>query len=186
MIRYFIGLMAPSGIRERVYAFAQSIGSKLPKDHTAKPAWNDPTDLHCTLLFIGQYSDEQELTQSMEQAARNLPPVTLTLEGRTHWLGRNSLALAVTGADSVGTAFVEQLGHLSSDNRVGTRPFYGHVTLGRVRPVPRPDDDAFAGHTVEPMTWNADQVQLMRSRNADSGPRYEVVSERPFHGEPTQ
>lgn len=182
MTRYFMGLMVPSGIREPLYAFAQSIGSKLPREHTSKPAWNDPTDLHCTLLFIGQYPDEQELTQYMEQVAQKLPPVTLTLEGRTHWLGRNSFALAVTGAETVGTAFVEQLGHLSSDNRVGTRPFYGHVTLGRVRPVPRPDDDAFTGHIVEPMTWNADRVQLIRSRNADSGSRYEVVAECPFRG----
>ena len=186
MVRYFIGLMVPSVVRERLYAFAQDIGSKIPREHTSKPVWNDPTDLHCTLLFIGQYPDEQELTQAMEQVAQNLAPAALTLEGSTHWLGRNSLALAVTGAESVGTAFVEQLGHLSSDNRVSQRPFYGHVTLGRVRPVPRPDDDAFAGHMLEPMSWHADQVQLIRSRNADSGPRYEVVAERPFEGETTK
>lgn len=184
MTRYFIGLMVPPGVREHLYAFAQSIQAHLPSGDAATPNWNDPTDLHCTLLFLGQRADETLLVQHMEHVARTISPVTLTISGTTHWLGRNSLALAVTGAEHAGTQFADQLGHLASDQRVASRSFYGHVTLGRVRPVPSADDDHFAGHTVEPMVWTADQVQLVRSREASSGPRYEVVTQRPLAGEP--
>lgn len=183
MPRYFMGLMVPPGIRDQLHAFAQFIEDTLPEHDSYKTSWNSPADLHCTLLFIGQYPDEDYLVQQMEQLARTLSPLTLTITGQTHWLGRNSLALAVTGAESVGTAFVDQLGHLSSDAWAGRRPFYGHVTRGRVRPIPSPDADPFASHTVDRLTWQADHVQLVRSRDASSGPRYEVVAQTPLLGD---
>lgn len=103
MTRYFIGLMVPSGIREEVYAFAKSLQDTISTDQKSRPVWNDPTDLHCTLLFIGRYPDEQELARYVEQVARKLPPVTLILVGRMHWLGRNSLFAAETQIQVHGT-----------------------------------------------------------------------------------
>lgn len=175
-----MGLMVPSGIREKLRSWAHTIEAGLPSDHDSKPDWNDPADLHCTLLFIGESEDQDHLVQQMTQLARKLPPVCLSIAGETHWLGRNSLALPLIGAQHTGTAFVDQLGHLTSDPRVRRRPFHGHVTLGRVRPVPTADNDHFAGNPVPPVTWRADQVQLVRSRDADTGPRYEVVAQAPF------
>lgn len=103
MTRYFIGLMVPSGIREEVYAFAKSLQDTISTDQKSRPVWNDPTDLHCTLLFIGRYPDEQELARYVEQVARKLPLVTLILEARMHWLGRNSLFAAETQIQVHGT-----------------------------------------------------------------------------------
>lgn len=180
MTRYFIGLMVPQGLREQLHAFAMSIDNALSTDQKSRPRWNDPSDLHCTLLFLGEYADEQYLVEQMQRVARQLPGVRLTAAGQTHWLGRNSLAVEAHGAEVAGTTFVEELGHLSSNSWAGRRPFYGHVTLGRVSPVPDPDNDEFSGHTLQPMTWVADHVQLVCSRDASVGPRYEVVAQAPF------
>lgn len=180
MDRYFIGLMVPQHIGEQLYAFARSIQDSVPSDQTFRTAWTAPIDLHCTLLFIGQSPDEQLLIEQMERVAAQLPPVTLSVAGQTHWLGRNSLALAATGAESVGATVIEQLRDLSSDKWAGRRPFYGHVSLGRVRPVPSPENDYFSGHTVEPASWTARHVQLVKSFNGDPAQRYRVVAEAPF------
>lgn len=182
MKRYFIGLMVPWNIGEQLYAFARSIQANMPSRQAFRTAWSAPSDLHCTLLFIGQSSDEQHLLTQLECIAAQLPPVTLSVAGQTHWLGRNSLALAATGAESVGATFIERLRHLSSDTWAARRPYYGHVTLGRVHPMPTLDNDYFSGHTVEPTTWTARNVQLVKSLNGDPAQRYRVVAEAPFGG----
>lgn len=182
MTRYFIGLMVPPALQEPLTAFAASLESALPQHHPYKLSWNAPEDLHCTLVFIGQTDHpEQHLAQQMRRVAAQLAPATITIRGATHWLGRNSLALAATGAERTGTTFVEALGHLSSDNRAERRPFYGHVTLGRVRPVPPSTHDPFAGRDIEPLTWTATSVQLMKSRdNPTDERRYDIVTHARF------
>src|SRR5699024_12024630 len=119
---------------------------------------------HCTLRFIRQCADEPYLTEQMAYVAHQLAPVTLTVAGQTHWLGRNRLALAATGAEHAGTEFTKQLGQFSADKRAGKRPFYGHVSLCRVRPLTYAADDHIAGHTIPSLSSDATAVQLAKGR----------------------
>lgn len=183
MARYFIGLMVPAAIQQDLVAFTETIQATLPSDHPSQVSWNAPADLHCTLVFIGQTDQpEQYLEQAMYRVAAHLPPITVNIGGTTHWLGRNSLALAATGAEQAGTTFVKELGHVSSDKRAVRRPFYGHVTLGRVHPVPVPEEDVFVGHHVEPLSWTATHVHLVKGREGKVSPRYETVSKARLNG----
>ncbi|HJF14180.1 MAG TPA: hypothetical protein K8V32_05155 [Enteractinococcus helveticum] len=184
MTRYFIGLMLPPPIQAHLTKLVTTIQAALPTQHPVKVSWNQPADLHCTLLFIGPSDHEHHLITSLTDIAAQLPVPTLTLAGATHWLGRNSLAVPVDGAETLGTAFIERLGQLSSDRRAGRRPFHGHVTIGRVYPIPDPAEDTFTQHTVEPATWQATHVQLVRSAQTTSGPRYRVVAHAPLAGSP--
>src|SRR5699024_1392567 len=123
------------------------------------------------------------LDEATRRIAQHLPPLTLTISGTTHWLGRNSLAVAANGAEQAGTRFVEQLAHLSSDARAGTRPIYGHVTLGRVRPVSVGAHDPFVVHEILPASCTATTVQLMKSAAHPAGAtRYQTVSDIRFGG----
>ncbi|OAV62651.1 2'-5' RNA ligase family protein [Enteractinococcus helveticum] len=182
MTRYFIGLMLPPPVQAHLTGLVNTIRAALPAQRPLKVSWNHPADLHCTLVFIGHSHDEHRLVISMTEVAAQLPATTLTLAGATHWLGRNSLAVPVKGADELGTAFIERMGQLSSDRWAGRRPFHGHVTIGRVRPRPRPAEDLFTQHIVEPVAWQATQVQLVRGTDASSGPRYRVVAHAPLAG----
>ena len=183
MARYFIGLMVPPSVQQQLTSFAQTLEATLPEDHPFHISWTAPADLHCTLLYIGPTEDEHHLDEATRRIAQHLPPPTLTISGTTHWLGRNSLAVAANGAEQAGTRFVEQLAHLSSDARAGTRPFYGHVTLGRVRPVPDGAHDPFVGHEIPPVSWTATTVQLMKSSaHAAGAKRYQTVSDIRFGG----
>lgn len=182
MARYFIGLMAPPAVQAQLADFTAAIQASLPAAHDSKVSWTAPEDLHCTLLFVGHIDDEQHLAHEMHRVASQLESITVTIHGKTHWLGRNSLVLAVTGAEQAGTTFVEELGHLSSDRWTGRRPFYGHVSLGRVRPVPTKGNDIFAGHAVEPITWVADRVHLVKSRDGHASSRYQSIAQARFGG----
>lgn len=181
MTRYFIGLLVPPQIHPHLETFRAAIQDRLPEHHDYKISWTAPDDLHCTLLFIGLSDDKNQLSSAMQQMASQLEPVTVTLEGATHWLGRNSLALAATGAEELGTRVVEELGHLSGDRRAGQRRFYGHVTLGRVRPVPARDADPFLGHRIGPISWRATSMYLMQTRpDTTASTRYQIVAQAPL------
>lgn len=177
MARYFIGLMVPAAIQKDLVAFTQTIQAALPSDYPYQVSWNAPEDLHCTLLYIGPLADEQHLVRNMQRLAATVAPVTINISGSTHWLGRNSFALAATGAEHAGTTFVAELGSFSSDQRAVHQPFYGHVTLGRVRLVPGSEDDVFVGQQVKPLQWTATQVHLVKSRESKVAPRYETVAQ---------
>src|SRR5699024_4616931 len=107
----------------QLHVFAKTIWASIPDTPYYNAYWHLPAALHCTLLFIGQFSDEPYLAEQMAYVAHQLAPVTLTVAGQTHWLGRNSLALAATGAEHAGTEFTKQLGQFSADKRAGKRPF---------------------------------------------------------------
>jgi 2'-5' RNA ligase len=186
MPRYFIGLTLPPSIQQRLTAFRATITERLPNGHNYSISWNAPEDLHCTLLYIGPTQDSEDvLTTEMRRVASQLTPTTLTLSGATHWLGRNSVAVAATGAEHPGNTFATELGHLSSDRRVGRRPFYGHVTLARVRPVPPRNTDPFVGHVLdEPLSWRVDCAQLLKSGGGNAAPRYQTVSQARFGATP--
>src|SRR5699024_6832207 len=98
----------------------------------------------------------------------------------THWMGRNSLALAATVAAHAGTEFTKQLGQFSADKRAGKRPFYGHVSLGRVRPVHNATEDHFACKTRQPLSLERYEVLLVMGIESASDQRYQVVAEASF------
>lgn len=182
MSRYFIGLMLPPPVQAPLTALAETIQASVPANHPYRVSWNHPADLHCTLLFLGASDDKQFLIDSMTDVAALLPPATLTAVGTTHWLGRNSLAVPVTGAEHLGTTFIKHVGELSSDHRAGRRPFHGHVTIGRVRPVPRAIEDVFGGHELEAITWQVSQVQLVKGTPGAGDRRYQVVAQARLSG----
>ena len=184
MTRYFIGLMLPLSVQTHLTSVAATIQASLPAEHPYRVSWTHPADLHCTLLFIGNYDDEHHLITSMTDVAADLPPADLTVSGATHWLGRNSLAVPVAGADAIGTTFIDRMGNLSSDRFAGRRRFHGHVTIGRVRPVPAQPDDVLSHRSVAPITWQASQVHLLRGAGGGPGSRYRVIAQAPLAATP--
>lgn len=179
MSRYFIGLMVPPAVREQLRPFIESIHANAPTAENHKLTWTHESDLHCTLLYIGEYADQERLVHHVEHVAQELPPVTMTLGEPTLWLGIN-LVLPAAGADHVGTAFIARLGHLVTNARAVERPFYGHVTLGKVRPKPAERADHIGGQSPGQLSWTAERVQVVESHNVGTGPRYRVVADVPF------
>lgn len=175
MSRYFVGFLLPRQAQDLLVSFQHSISDTLPQRYPYQVSWTEPADLHCTLLYLGRVDDVDALCAQLEELATTLEQVDVHLGGTTHWLGRNSLAVGITGAQSLAEPIITDLRMLSSDRWAGRRPFHGHVTVGRVRPVPEAGIDHFTDHRLEPFSWQIDSIQLLRSRNNIALPRYETV-----------
>lgn len=176
MSRYFIGFLLPRQAQELLSSFVDAIIGSLPPRYPYAVSWTNPADLHCTLLYLGGIDDLDALDARLQALTGTLPACEVQLGGTTHWLGHNSLAVGITGAHVLGQPIIDQLKELSSDRWAGRRPFHGHVTLGRVRPVPAAGVDSYADHRLAPSSWRVEQVQLLRSRNNVDSQRYETVA----------
>ncbi|MBI2378208.1 MAG: RNA 2',3'-cyclic phosphodiesterase [Deltaproteobacteria bacterium] len=130
MPRLFVALRLPEPLR-------RELGRLRPQMPGAR--YEDVENLHVTLRFIGDVSDEDAtfFDSALERAA-SVPPFTVTVEGagvfppngiaRVLWAGvRNEQALETLAA-AIETACVEA-GAIPEH-----RPFHAHVTLARFKP----------------------------------------------------
>jgi 2'-5' RNA ligase len=168
-------VLLPDDVRQRLAAAADGL-----RPHATDVAWVAPANLHVTLKFLGQVDQARlpELTAALREAVAQHRAFGLAVRGlgafptparpRVIWAGLHDAtgALAVLAA-SVDTALAY----------VGvppdTRPFSGHVTLGRVREPRRQPGLA------EALARDADfgrvvvaRVSLMRSELSPRGARY--------------
>ena len=140
MARVFFGLPTPDGALSHVASWSSAVGTELPDARMIAPA-----NLHVTLNFIGEVSDEEVGRLSgicRELAAEAAPiPATLTDLGllpsaarpRVVCLGvRDGAGELRTLADTLRLRLGGQ-----GDRRFLAPAFLAHVTLARVRRVPR-------------------------------------------------
>lgn len=185
MIRAFIAVELPEELRREVAAFEAEL-----KRAGADVKWVEAANLHLTLKFLGNVTEEQiaSLKEPLAQACRPLSRFTLTLEGigafpkttypRVLWVGVNEgkerlieLAQQVEEACS-------KLGFAAEE-----RPFAAHLTIGRVRSqegigrlVRQLQLAEFRGKTMTPVS----RVTLFQSTLGSGGPAYAPLAEVPF------
>jgi len=134
--------------------------------------WTPDDQWHVTLRFLGSVAKEERdrvstVLQTLDLAA--LLPVRVALGPKTIRLGKEILAVPVTGLDRVASTVVGATADIGQAPDV--RRFQGHVTLARSRGV---DLRPLLG-TVPAAKWSVDEITLVVSRTASDGPRYEVV-----------
>ena len=135
MARVFFGLPTPDGALSHVASWSSAVGTELPDARMIAPA-----NLHVTLNFIGEVSDQEvgRLSGICRELAAEAAPIPATLTGlgllpsaarpRVVCLGvRDGAGELRTLADTLRLRLGGQ----------GDRRFLAHVTLARVRRVPR-------------------------------------------------
>jgi len=134
-MRAFLGVGLPAGVREAVASeIAQVRGLHAPV------AWMAPENLHITLNFLGEISQERVplIERSMRVVASGFAPFSLTAEGGGAFPGtRNPRVLWVGFLEPL--ELVRQLQQNMVDALSGAgipredRPFHPHITVGRTR-----------------------------------------------------
>jgi 2'-5' RNA ligase len=151
-------------------------------------AWVAPANLHVTLKFLGgvEASRVEGVAAALHEAATGLAAFDLAIEGlgafpsrtrpRVLWAGLGvGAAVAATLAERVDTALAG-LGFPAE-----TRPFAGHVTLGRVRePRANPRLAEALGAQVAFGRQPVGGVSLMRSDLSPRGARYQELAALPL------
>lgn len=181
MIRAFIAVPVGDEIRSAV----QGVESDL-KRIGADVKWVKPDNVHLTLKFLGNIrpDDVGRLKAALEEALADQAGFEAKVAGLgTFPRGRGKPRVVWMGLEEG----VDQLRYLAGrvDDACAslgfereTRPFAGHLTIGRSRRgggrLPELAE-AVAELVFNPLQLNVDRVNLVRSRLSPEGPTYTVL-----------
>jgi RNA 2',3'-cyclic 3'-phosphodiesterase len=174
-MRCFVAIWPPPAVTDLLAA--------LDRPADAGVRWTTPDQWHVTLVFLGEVAEPSVpgLVEGTQAAARRVDgPVEAELGPETEMLGRGVLYVPVRGIDALALAAREMVAALV--DRVGERPFAGHLTLARARREGR-IPAALRGTPVA-ATWTVNEICLVVSRLARSGARYETIASAPLGGFP--
>jgi RNA 2',3'-cyclic 3'-phosphodiesterase len=188
-VRCFVAVDLSPDVRDAIAHAQAGVRAAAAR---ADVRWVDPAQLHLTLKFLGAVPDDRvpAVSRALEAAVAPTPPIALAAAGlggfpslgrpRVLWAGvaagASELALL---ADAVDRALVP-LGFPPE-----SRPFRGHLTIGRVR---SPRGGRALAAAVEAArapafgAWTAAEVVLYESRLRPTGAVYAPVSCHPLRG----
>lgn len=181
-MRAFIAVTLPQDVREALAAIQRELAQSQ-----ADVKWVTPEQVHVTLKFLGEISDErrQQVEGMLREIASHTAPFSVQLEGlgafpsvsapRVVWTG------IVEGREELTrlAASIEEAGQKISLAREH-RPFSGHVTLGRVRSPKNRQALTRGLQTLElkPLEpWQVASVTLYQSVLSSHGPAYSVLAD---------
>jgi 2'-5' RNA ligase len=186
-VRCFVAVDVAASVRAALARTQRALRRAAP---TADVRWTRPEGLHITLKFLGEVPEARcaEVVAALTGVAAAHRAVRVLARGlggfpgagrpRVLWAGlaKGDVELAALARD-VDRALAP-LGFAAE-----TRPFQGHVTLGRVR-SPRglvALATALAQRTHEELgAWTVSELVLYRSRLSPAGARYEALARLPF------
>jgi 2'-5' RNA ligase len=184
-VRLFIAINLPDPARQALYDAALPLRRAAPSVR-----WVTPDTLHITLKFLGEVRDRElePVVGALRAAAASIPVFPLELRGvgafpnlrrpRVYWVGATG-GRTLSGLQSNLETQLESLGYARE-----ARPFHPHVTLGRAGNQPARDDFVRAERAAAEVEYEASvavqSVELMQSRLAPGGARYEIVERVPL------
>lgn len=184
-MRAFIAIPFPDEAR----ASLTSLQDQL-KPCGADVAWVKPENIHLTLKFLGDVTDEQKdaMTAELQRIAAQTPAFMMELgevgvfpsaeAPRVVWVGLKQGTEQVTALAGQLEQAARKLGL-----RVEERAFSAHATLGRVR-TPRSKTPLMKGldraEWQSAPAWQADHITLYRSELSSKGAKYMAITQAPL------
>lgn len=138
------------------------------------------TNLHQTLVFIGQCEQSQREAIIADCLSISLPPITMQFETLAFWDKPKVLCLTAKHQSHALQQLVHSLQNVVQKHGITLeqRPYRPHITIARK-----------AKHTTElsftPIAFEANEFVLMRSVSTENGPIYEAIYRWPLNGSVT-
>ncbi|MGR9072050.1 MAG: RNA 2',3'-cyclic phosphodiesterase [Gammaproteobacteria bacterium] len=134
-----------------------------------------PDNVHVTLVFLGNVSEEDETILAARAGEIVSAPFEMRLDRLSFWRKPQILCLTPQHLASEVLALVENINRMVSSCGlpVETRPYKPHVTLAR-KARSKPD------MPFEPIVWRADAFCLVQSVSTEQGVHYRVLQNWPF------
>ncbi len=177
MYRTFVCIELPADVKKAINGLQHRL-RPLAKGFIS---WARQEGLHITLKFLGDVAANRidQVEQVVQSAAQDVPPFPITVSGtggfpnlkrpRVFWVGIEEAAGRLALMQSRIEEGMAGLGIAKEE-----RPFTPHLTLGRVKDVTRVGDVSheLEKTLLEPMTFTAGEVIVMRSDLRPDGPVY--------------
>jgi RNA 2',3'-cyclic 3'-phosphodiesterase len=183
--RVFIALPLPDHVR------LLGVAARSPAQAAAPGlTWTRPEGWHVTLAFLGAVpaAETARVAELLRSTVAALPvgPLQLRLDGAGRfarsvlWLGLRDEPTGAVAQLAVGIQDAVEAAGFPVERRRSVRP---HITLARGSRRAGDIDDALVA-TVAPVevTWEADEVQLLRSVTGQGPARYEPLASIPLTG----
>ncbi|MDD2679988.1 MAG: RNA 2',3'-cyclic phosphodiesterase [Candidatus Omnitrophica bacterium] len=184
-MRTFIAIELPQHIKDRL----AELQARL-KQSGADVKWVEPKNIHLTLKFLGETSDEKlpKIIEAMESVAQNKKRFTARLFclgafpklnfPRVIWvsidLGDEEVKKIAQGLEEK----MEKIGYLKEE-----RPFSSHISIGRVRSVLNKENlirdlKALENYCAkEKLEFDVAGITLLKSTLGSGGPVYEALKQ---------
>jgi RNA 2',3'-cyclic 3'-phosphodiesterase len=182
-IRTFIALPTSFEAQQAI----AGIQAKL-KATTADVKWESQDKFHITLVFLGTVDPArlELLSAALASSVQQIPSLKISYEllgafpsihnPRIVWIGLRSNQMVLDLQTIVGQTCTE-FGFPKED-----RPFYPHITLGRVKEIRNfvRLTDAIKTITFEPIETHCSEILLMKSDLRPSGSIYTILKSFPL------
>jgi 2'-5' RNA ligase len=201
--RLFIAVAVPEDVRKELATAQAGLRQALAASGRLSLRWVRPEQFHLTLKFLGNVDVAlaEPLAARLGTVCRHFPPLQLRAEGlgvfpesglpRVIWAGVSDASERLfplhRAVEDALKEFMPQ--PAGADGRTATKEdkFTGHVTLGRVREIRRPEAAVLTGAVRAKAAkffgeWTADAIDLMRSELSSDGARHTRVAGAPFSG----
>ena len=184
LIRAFIAVELPAELKSEL----AELEGQLKKNSPLVVKWVDPNNIHITLKFLGEISEDsiEELMLAIEESTQGIQPFKLEVRevgafpnlerAQVLWVGVKGELDKITKLQKRIESNTEQLGFPRE-----SRGFSPHLTLGRVRDEARPNERQRLGKLLADTSFAAlhnvdvEAVNLMRSQLTPTGPIYTCI-----------
>lgn len=163
-VRLFVAVRLPAAVLDLVRA--------LPRPDRPGVRWTTEEQWHVTLRFLGNVDDGDAAVDALRSV--RAAPCEAVLGPVVRRLGSGVVCVPVAGLGDVAAAVVEATAAVGDPP--DARPFFGHLTLARLRRVkPR----GLLGAPIS-ASWPVTEVELIESRLHPDGARYRTVAVHPL------
>ena len=184
LIRAFIAVELPAELKSEL----AELEGQLIKNSPLVVKWVDPNNIHITLKFLGEISEDsiEDLMLAIEESTQGIQPFKLEVRevgafpnlerAQVLWVRVKGELDKITQLQKRIESNTEQLGFPRE-----SRAFSPHLTLGRVRNEARPNERHRLGKLLTDTSFTATNnidvhaVDLMRSHLTPTGPVYTCI-----------
>ncbi|HXS67255.1 MAG TPA: RNA 2',3'-cyclic phosphodiesterase [Candidatus Polarisedimenticolia bacterium] len=188
-LRLFVAISPPEDVKDQIEKAQRELRDVLQENSVR---WTKRDQFHLTLKFLGNVAAPRvaELIESLRVACSQFKALPLHAE-RIGFFPNMRYPRVVWAWVHDGGEFLPKLQQAiesSVKNFTVEEPegeFTGHVTLGRVQRIKRPQAEILAKKALEMVNrsfgeWTANNIELIRSELLPGGSRYTTLAEIPF------